>query len=102
MSAPLATHDHAPGSLDAALAFLKRTRAELRSLRKVRVWKDRVHVVDINGDFFEVRGVGYPDADIIPLLRAINTAFDPDTIHEPTQAEPKEFATGRRHTWAED
>ncbi len=38
MSAPLATHDHAPGALDAALAFLKRTRAELR---KVRVWKDR-------------------------------------------------------------
>jgi hypothetical protein len=35
-------------------------------------------------------------------LRAVNTAFDPATIHEPTEAEYKEFFTGRRHTWAED
>ena len=100
MSEPLATHDHA--SLDATLTFLKRTRAELRSLRKVRVWRDRFQVLDINGDCFEVRGVGYADADVVPLLRAVNTAFDPATIHDPAQVEPKEFATGRRHTWAED
>jgi hypothetical protein len=102
MTAPLASHDHTPGALDAALAFLKRTRAELRSLRMVRVWRDRLHVLDVNGDYFEVRGVGYPDADIVPLLRAVNTAFDPDTIHAAAQTEPKEFGTGRRHAWAED
>src|SRR5262245_48339194 len=100
MSEPLATHDHA--SLDATLTFLKRTRAELRSLRKVRVWKDRFHVLDINGDYFEVRGVGYPDADVVPLLRAINSAFDPATIHDPAQVEPKASRTGRPHTWAQD
>ncbi|HKB36632.1 MAG TPA: hypothetical protein VKD72_09275 [Gemmataceae bacterium] len=102
MTTPLATHDYTPGGLDAALEFLKRTRAELRSLRKVRVWTDHFHVIDVNKDYFEVRGVGYPDADIVPLLRAINTAFDPQTIHNPTTAEYKEFDTGRRHTWAED
>ena len=102
MSTPLATHDHAPGNLPAALEFLKRTRWELRDLRMVRVWKDRFQVIDVNKDYFEVRGVGYMDADVVPLLRAVNTAFDPATIHDPTDAEYKEFLTGRRHTWAED
>lgn len=102
MSAPLATHDYSPGELTAALEFLKRTRWELRSLRKVRVWTDHFQIIDVNGDCFEVRGVGYPDADIVPLLRAINTAFDPQTIHAATELDHKEFATGRRHPWAED
>ena len=102
MTTPLATHDYTPGGLDAALEFLKRTRWELRSLRKVRVWKDRLQIIDVNKDYFEVRGVGYPDADIVPLLRAVNTAFDPLTIHDPTPLDYKELATGRRHPWAED
>jgi hypothetical protein len=89
-------------ALDAALEFLKRTRWELRSLRKVFVWKDRLQIFDINGDSFELTGVGYADADIVPLLQAVNTAFDPTTIHEPTPLEYKEFKTGRRHNWAED
>ena len=102
MTTPRATHDYAPGGLDAAMAFLKRTRAELRTLRKVRVWKDRIHIIDVNKDFFEIRGIGYGDADVVPLLRNINTAFDPQAIHEPTQFDYKEFDTGRRHPWAED
>jgi hypothetical protein len=102
MSTPLATHDFAPGGVPQALEFLKRTRWELRALRKVWVWKDRLHIFDVNGDYFEVRGVGYPDADIVSLLRAVNTAFDPATIHDPTDADYKEFFTGRRHAWAED
>jgi hypothetical protein len=102
MIAPLATHDYSPGGLPAALEFLKRTRSELRTLRKVRVWTDKLHIIDVNKDYFEVRGIGYPDADVVPLLRNINTAFNPQTIHEPTTAEYKEFDTGRRHPWAED
>jgi hypothetical protein len=102
MTAPLATHDFTPGGVEAALEFLKRTRAELRTLRKVRVWTDKLHVIDVNKDCFEVRGVGYPDADIVPLLRMVNTAFNPETVHNPVAAEYKEFDTGRRHPWAED
>ena len=100
MTAPLATHDFA--GLAAALEFLKRTRWELRTLRKAHVWKDRLQVFDVNGDSFEVRGVGYSDTDIIPLLRAVNAAFDPQTIHQATDLEYKELLTGRRHPWAED
>jgi hypothetical protein len=99
---PLATFDFAAGAIDAALEFLKRTRWELRALRKVHVYSESLRIFDINGDCFEVRGIGYPDADIVPLLRAVNTAFDPQTIHDATKLEYKEFLTGRRYTWAQD
>jgi hypothetical protein len=102
MSTPKATHDFTPGGLDPALEFLKRTRWELRSLRFVRIWKDRLCIYDVNGDYFEVRGIGYGNADVLPLLRLVNTAFNPQTIHEPTDLEFKEYNTGRRHPWAED
>ena len=102
MSTPLATHDYAPGGLDTALEFLKRTRAELRSIQKVRVWKDRLQVIDVNKDCFEVRGVGYLDADVVPLLQSVNTAFNPETIHAAVEAEYKEFGAGRRYPWAYD
>jgi len=102
MTAPLATHDYTPGGLDAAVEFVKRTRAELRQLRRVRVYRDKFQIFDINGDYFEIRGVGYPDADVVPLLRMINTAYNPQTLHEPTDAEYKEFDTGRRYPWAYD
>ena len=102
MSGPLAVHEFVQGGLEAALEFLKRTRSELRSLRKVRVWKDKLHIIDVNKDYFEILGIGYPDPDIIALLKNINTAFNPETIHNPIDAEYKEFDTGRRHPWAED
>jgi hypothetical protein len=102
MSPPLATHEYTPGGLPAALEFLKRTRWELRSLRKVRAWADRLEILDVNGDSFELRGVGYPDPDVAPLLRAVNAAFDPRTIHDPTDLPYKELSAGRRHPWAED
>ena len=73
---PKATHEF--HDLPAALDFLKRTRWELRSLRRAHVWSDRLQVFDVNGDYFEVRGVGYAHDEIAPLLRAVNAAFDPD------------------------
>jgi hypothetical protein len=102
MTEPLATHDFAAGGLEAALEFLKRTRAELRELRRVRLWKDRLQVIDVNKDIFEIRGIGYGDAEVVPLLRTINTAFNPQTLHEPIEADYKEFDTGRRYPWAHD
>lgn len=102
MSTPLATHDYAPGELNAADLFVRRTRWELRELWMVRVYSDRYQLIDVNKDFFEIRGIGYPDADIVPLLRVVNAAFDPVTIHDPTDAEYKEFLTGRRFPWAHD
>ncbi len=102
MTAPLATHEFTPGGVPAALEFLKRTRWELRPLRRVQVWKDRFAVFDVNGDCFEIKGIGYADQDIVPLLRMVNAAFDPARVHEPTDLEFKEYGAGRRHPWAED
>src|SRR5437667_5921734 len=102
MSIPLAIHDYTVGALADALEFLKRTRNELRTLRKVRIWKDHLHIIDVNKDYFEIRGIGYVDADIVPILQNLNTAFNPETIHNPIDADYKEYDTGRRYTWAHD
>jgi hypothetical protein len=102
MTTPLATHTYTAGNLEAALEFLKRTRSELRTLRWARVWKDHLHIVDVNQDFFEVRGIGYPDADVVVLLKALNTVFNPETIHNDTGADCKEFSTGKCYPWAYD
>lgn len=102
MNEPLATHDFSDGGLEAAIAFFRRTRDELRTLRMVRVATDWVRLLDINGDYFELRGLGYPDADIVPVLKSFDTPFNPETIHDPIDAEYKEFKTGRRYPWAAD
>lgn len=98
----LAEIHYEAGQVNVVLEFLKRTRSELRMLRKAYVYRDKVQVFDVNGDWFEVGGIGYPDADVLPVLDAVNTAFNRETIHKPTEAEYKEFKTGRRYTWALD
>jgi hypothetical protein len=102
MSEPKATHDYTPGGGPAALEFIKRTRAELRALRKVRLWKERTQVIDVNKDCFEIRGLGYVSPDIIPILEEINAAYKPESIHAAINTDYKEFDTGRRYTWAHD
>jgi hypothetical protein len=102
MPAPLAVHEYERGGMEAALEFLKRTRSELRLLRMVRLGRDFFRVYDVNGDSFEIRGLGYADPGVIPMLEDVNAAYDPDTIHQPTDAEYKELKTGRRRPWAED
>jgi hypothetical protein len=98
----LAEFRYEAGQINDVREFLKRTRSELRMLRKAYVFRDKVQVFDVNGDWFEVTGIGYPDADVVPVLDAVNTAFNRETIHNPTEAQYKEFKTGRRYTWALD
>lgn len=98
----IAEHRFEPGRIDEVLAFLKRTRSELRMLRWVRVSRNWVRVIDVNGDWFEVAGIGYADLDVIAVLDAVNTPFNRETIHEPVNDEFKEFRTSRRYTWAAD
>ena len=102
MNEPLATHDFSDGGLEAALAFFRRTRHELRMLRLVRVSTDWVRLFDINGDCFELRGLGYADPVIVAVLQSFDTPFNPETIHAPIAAPYKEFKTGRRYPWAAD
>ncbi len=99
---PLATHEFHPDRLQDALAFLKRTRGELRNLRKTRVWKDRLQIFDVNNDYFEIQGVGYPSRLIVDLLDAVDTVYKPDNICDATERDFKEFKNGRRYPWAAD
>lgn len=99
---PQATHQHDSSELTATLDFLKRTRSELRELRRVQVAVDWLRVFDVNGECFEVTGIGYPDADIIPVLDGINAVFKRESIHMPIARPCKEFKTGKRRPWAED
>jgi len=102
MSEPIATHDFSEGGLEAAIAFFRRTRNELRTLRLVRVSTEWVRLFDVNGDFFELRGLGYTHPDIVSVLRSFDTPFDPELIHKPIDAPYKEFRTSRRYPWAAD
>lgn len=97
---PIAVIEYETEGLTAALEFLKRTRSELRQLRFVRVWADRFAIYDVNQDRFEIRGLGFEDSDIVPVLDAVNTAYKRETIHDATNGEFKEFKTGRRYPWA--
>jgi hypothetical protein len=102
MTQPKATHDFAESGLEAAIAFFRRTRAELRNLRMVRVSTEWVRLFDINGDYFELTGLGYGDAEVVDVLNSFNTPFDRESIHIPIDAPYKEFKTGRRYPWAAD
>jgi hypothetical protein len=101
-SAPLAVHEHAAGGLASTLEFLKRTRVELRALRWVLAWRDRLQIHDVNRDVFEVAGLGYADPDIVPVLKSLGASYDPETVHLDPAAEPKQFRLGRCRPWAED
>jgi hypothetical protein len=98
----VASHRFEPGRLDEALEFLKRIRSELRIVRSARAYLDRVEILDVNGDWFEVQGVGYADPDVVPILTAVNAAFKRESIHAATNEPCKEFKAGRRYAWAAD
>ena len=99
---PLASHPHQRGQLDTTLTFLKRIRSELRETRRVQIADSWLRIFDVNGDCFEVTGLGYPDADIVPVLDALNTVYKRESIHSPIDRPFKEFKTGKRRPWAED
>ena len=63
--------------LDAAIAFFHRTRSELRILRMVRVSTNWVRLYDVNGDYFELRGLGYPDRGHRSCAQIVRYAVQP-------------------------
>ena len=102
MTQPLATLEFQPDCLAEVLEFLRRTRDELRQLRMVRVWPDRLQVFDVNQDYFEIQGLGYPDQDVTTALDVVAAAYKRERIHDPIENDYKEFKTGRRYPWAAD
>jgi hypothetical protein len=99
---PVAAFEHRADQPDATLDFLKQMRYQLRELRLTRVGEHWLRVYDVNGDYYEIIGLGYADPKILTVLDAINAAFNRETIHVPTARPYKEFKTGKRRPWAED
>ena len=102
MSDPMASQNFSSGTLDDALVFLKRIRSELSVPRKVHVWPERFGVFDVNGDWFEVREIGYESEQITELLDAVNAVYRKDSIGNAFAREYKEFPTGKRYAWGVD
>ena len=99
---PVATHTHDRENLSDTLDFLKRIRSELSETRRVQVATDWLLVFDVNGDCFEVTGLGYVDEEIVAVLDSLNTVYKRESIHNPIERPFKEFKTGKRRCWAED
>ena len=94
-------HVHQPDRLTDTIDFLKQARWELREWRRVELTPTSFSLFDVNGDFLRIDGIGYDDAEVVTLLRAVNAAYDPETLQTPSSM-PKEYFTGRRHPWAND
>ena len=99
---PLASYDYAASIMQHPWNRRLNFSSVLRMLRFVRVWPDCFRLYDINGDCFEIRGLGFEHEDIVPVLDHVNTAYKRELIHAPTRREYKEFETGRRRPWAQD
>ncbi len=94
--------EYRPGALQEVYDFMQQMRYTFRTQRMVRVYTDRLEVFDVNGDAYEIRGLGYPDADVTAVLDALNAVYRKDVVHAPIDRPYKEFKTGRRYTWAND
>ena len=99
---PKASIDASAGDITGVLNFMKQMRYEFRELRFVRIGRDWVQVFDVNHDSYLIRGLGYPDADSVTVLDAVNAVYKRETLHDPTDQPWKQFKTGRRRTWAVD
>ena len=67
----------------------------------VRVERGRTTIIDINRDEFVVEGLGYGDVNLIPLLRDLGAAFDPQDLSRVSRDDPtaREFPLSRAWAW---
>jgi hypothetical protein len=76
-------------------------RRGFNTANRVRVERGRTTIIDINRDEFVVEGLGYGDANLIPLLRDLGAAFDPQELHRVSPDDPtaREFPLSRAWAW---
>jgi hypothetical protein len=89
---------------DKLIQFLRREAANLRSLRKLTVSRDKTVVRDVNGDGLEFPGLTYGSATLEELLRELGVIFTAKTLHD-SNATPdgvKEFRLSARWTWGHE
>src|SRR5258708_15506451 len=95
------------GSVDDAhelIQFLRRELNRLRSLRRLRISREKTVVLDVNGDGIEFPGLTYGCASLDELMRELGIVFNPTTLHNPkaTPSGIKEFDISAKWTWGHD
>ena len=89
---------------DGLILFLRRQTTALRSLRRLKISREKTVVLDVNGDGIEFPGLTYGCPTLENLLRELGVIFTPKTLHNPdaTPGGVKEFRLSARHPWGED
>jgi hypothetical protein len=84
--------------------FFRRESANMRSLRKLIVSREKTIVRDVNGDEMEFPGLTYGCPVLETLLEELGVVFTRATLHDPdaTPTGIKEFRLSARHPWGHD
>src|SRR5258708_1320021 len=90
-----------PGSPEDAIElirFVRREIANLRSLRKLVISRQKTMLYDVNKDSIEFPGLTYGCAALEPLLHEVGVVFVAQTLHDPnaTPSGVKEFDLSAR------
>jgi len=86
------------------IQFFRREAANLRTLRRLTVSREKTVVRDINGEGIEFPGLTYGSPLLEELLRELEVIFTPKTLHDldTTPDGVKEFRLSARWTWGHE
>jgi hypothetical protein len=86
------------------IQFVRRETANLRSLRKLTVSREKTVLRDVNGDEMEFPGLTYGNPALEALLEELGVIFTRQTLHNPdaTPNGVKEFRLSARHPWGHE
>jgi hypothetical protein len=86
------------------IQFVRRETANMRSLRKLIVSREKTIVRDVNGDEMEFPGLTYGSPALDVLLEELGVIFTRETLHNPdaTPSGVKEFRLSARHPWGHE
>ena len=86
------------------IQFVRRETANMRSLRKLVVSREKTIVRDVNGDEMEFPGLTYGCPALDVLLEELGVIFTKQTLHNPdaTPNGVKEFRLSARHPWGHE
>ena len=98
--AAITVYRYTPAEPDAVRQILKAQRRGFNTANRVRIERDRTVIIDINKDEFTIQGLGFGDANLLPLLGALGAACDPQEIHRlDGSSPPREFSLSRAWAW---
>jgi hypothetical protein len=93
-------YHYRPDEPDVVRKVLRAQRKGFNTANRVRVEAGRTVIIDINKDEFVVEGLGWGDANLLPLLAALGAACNPQEIKQMTATSPpREFDLSRVWAW---